>query len=423
MEIDPELLVPDPTLSVSEGAIAPWSRAAAFSNYYDQVAEALAESYGVNLDAPWEDLPQEHRDLFLQGTKEPLAITYRNRFGRRRSYSTRFAGLIANLEKRYRETESEGVKEKLEEYMSLRACPVCGGARLRAESRAVLVGGTRIEDFCALSARRAIEWLERGGALRDRPPRGAADPARDRRAAAVPGERGDRLPLDGPRLRDALRRGGPADPAGHADRLLAGGGAVHPRRALDRPAPARQLEADRHPGAPARPRQHGDRGRARRADDARRRPPRGPRPRRGRARGADRRAGHRRAGAAREGVRHRPVPRGHPRGGGARQAPHTHGLCEGGGRHAAQPPRRRRRLPARRAHLRDGGLGLGQVHARQRDPLQGGVRAPAPRARPRPAPTARSAASISSTRSSPSTSPRSGAPRARTPPPTPACST
>jgi excinuclease ABC subunit A len=159
MEIDPELLVPDPVLSVSEGAIAPWSRAAAFSNYYEQVAEALAEHYGVELDEPWEDLPQEHQNLFLHGTKEPLAITYRNRFGRRRSYSTRFAGLIANLEKRYRETESEGVKEKLEEYMSLRACPACGGARLRPESRAVLVGGTRIEDFCALSARRAIEWL------------------------------------------------------------------------------------------------------------------------------------------------------------------------------------------------------------------------------------------------------------------------
>jgi excinuclease ABC subunit A len=160
MEIDPEMLVPDPTLSVSEGAIAPWSRAAAFSNYYDQVAEAIAESYGVDLDTPWEELSEEHQSLFLQGTTEPLAITYRNRFGRRRSYSTRFAGLIANLEKRYRETESEGVKEKLEEYMSLRPCPVCGGARLRAESRAVLVGGTRIEDFCALSARRAIEWLD-----------------------------------------------------------------------------------------------------------------------------------------------------------------------------------------------------------------------------------------------------------------------
>jgi excinuclease ABC subunit A len=159
MEIDPELMVPDPALSVAEGAIAPWSRAASISNYYEQVAQALAEGYGVDLDEPWVHLPQEHRDLFLHGTPEPLQISYRNRFGRRRSYSTRFAGIVANLQKRYRETESEGVKEKLEEYMSLRTCPACGGARLRAESRAVLVGGTRIEDFCALSARRAIEWL------------------------------------------------------------------------------------------------------------------------------------------------------------------------------------------------------------------------------------------------------------------------
>src|SRR6201999_1985940 len=77
------------------------------------------------------------------------------------SYATRFEGLVKNLERRYRETDSEWTREKIEEFMSLRACPVCGGARLRAESRAVLVGGTRIEDFCALSARRALEWLER----------------------------------------------------------------------------------------------------------------------------------------------------------------------------------------------------------------------------------------------------------------------
>ncbi|HEY2767923.1 MAG TPA: excinuclease ABC subunit UvrA [Solirubrobacteraceae bacterium] len=158
MEVDPELLVPDPTLSVSEGAIAPWSNVV--SNYYDQVAEAISERYGVDLDEPWENLSQEDRDIFLKGTEEPLPISYRNRFGRRRSYSTRFAGIVANLERRYRETESEGVKEKIEEYMSLRPCPACGGARLRPESRAVLVGGTRIEDFCALSARRALEWLE-----------------------------------------------------------------------------------------------------------------------------------------------------------------------------------------------------------------------------------------------------------------------
>jgi excinuclease ABC subunit A len=159
MEIDPDLVVPDPTLSIGEGALAPW--ASSSSNYYEQVTEAIAERYDVDLEAPWEGLPQEQRDLFLYGTNgEPVHVTYRNRYGRRRSYATRFEGIVKNLERRYRETDSEWTREKIEEFMSLRACPVCGGARLRAESRAVLVGGTRIEDFCALSARRALEWLE-----------------------------------------------------------------------------------------------------------------------------------------------------------------------------------------------------------------------------------------------------------------------
>jgi excinuclease ABC subunit A len=158
MEIDVELIVPDPTLSISEAAIVPWRSAA--SNYYEQVGQAIAKRYGVDLGAPWEDLTQAERDLFLYGTKERLKITYKNRFGRSRTYETRFAGVVSNLERRHRETDSEGMREKLEEFMSLRPCPVCGGARLRPESRAVLVAGTRIEDFCALPANRALTWLE-----------------------------------------------------------------------------------------------------------------------------------------------------------------------------------------------------------------------------------------------------------------------
>jgi excinuclease ABC subunit A len=158
MVIDPDLVVPDPSLSVGEGAIAPWANSA--SNYYEQVSEAIAKRYKVDLGVPWEELPAEHRELFLSGTNgEPLQITYRNRFGRSRSYATRFEGVLANLQRRYRETDSEWTREKIEEFMSLRACPECGGARLRPESRSVLVAGTRIEDFCALSARRALEWL------------------------------------------------------------------------------------------------------------------------------------------------------------------------------------------------------------------------------------------------------------------------
>ncbi len=159
MEIDPELVVPDPSLSVNDGALAPW--ASTSSNYYEQLTEALADEFGIDLDTPWEELGQEARDVFLNGTGgEPIQITYRNRYGRQRSYATRFEGIVGNLERRYRETDSEWTREKIEEFMSLRPCPVCDGARLRPESRAVLVAGTRIEDFTALSARRALEWLE-----------------------------------------------------------------------------------------------------------------------------------------------------------------------------------------------------------------------------------------------------------------------
>ena len=159
MEIDPELVVPDPTLSIGEGAIAPW--AASASDYYDQLIQAIAERYDVDLDEPWEDLPQESRDFFLHGTNgDRVQVTYRNRFGRRRSYGATFDGIIPNLERRYRETESDLAREKIEEYMTLRPCPDCKGARLRPESRAVLIGDTAIHEFTALSARRALEWVD-----------------------------------------------------------------------------------------------------------------------------------------------------------------------------------------------------------------------------------------------------------------------
>ncbi len=159
MEIDPIMVVPDPSLSLGEGAIAPWANSA--SNYYEQITEAIADKYGVSMETPWGKLSAKHQDLFLTGTNgDRVEVSYRNRYGRRRSYSTRFEGIISNLERRYRETDSEGVREKIEEYMSLVPCPVCKGARLRPESRAVLVGGIAIHEFCSLSVRRALVWLD-----------------------------------------------------------------------------------------------------------------------------------------------------------------------------------------------------------------------------------------------------------------------
>src|SRR5207302_10454598 len=134
-EIDPELVVPDPTLSIGEGAIAPWAVSA--SDYYDQLTQAIAERYDVDLETPWQDLPESSRDFFLHGTNgDRVQVSYRNRFGRRRSYATRFEGIVPGLARRYRETESELSRAKTEEYMTLRPCPEWHGARLRPGARA-----------------------------------------------------------------------------------------------------------------------------------------------------------------------------------------------------------------------------------------------------------------------------------------------
>ena len=158
LEIDPELVVPDPELSIAQGALAPW--AASSSSYYDQMTAALAERYDIDIETPWRELDGAQRDVFLYGTRgEPVEVRYRNRFGRERAYAARFEGIVPNLQRRYRETDSELQREKIEEYMSVRPCPACNGARLRPESLAVKVAGTAINEFCALSARGAREWL------------------------------------------------------------------------------------------------------------------------------------------------------------------------------------------------------------------------------------------------------------------------
>jgi excinuclease ABC subunit A len=159
MEIDPELIVPDPSLTLNEGAILPWSTSA--SNYYDQMTTAIADRYEIDMDTPWYDLPEEAQDTFLFGTNgDRLYISYRNRYGRKRSYTTSFEGIVNNLDRRYRETDSDYVREKMEEYMSVRPCPDCGGARLRPESLAVRVGGIGIHEVTRMSARRGIQWFE-----------------------------------------------------------------------------------------------------------------------------------------------------------------------------------------------------------------------------------------------------------------------
>ena len=157
--IDPELIVPDPTLSISQGALEPWTKAA--SMYHRRLLEAVAETNGIDIDTPWQDLSQAERDLLLDGTgDERHTVTYRNRFGRRRVYTVRFDGMLRSLERRYENTDSDNTRERIEGLMALQPCPACGGARLRPESLAVTVGGLNIYEYTRLSARAALEWIE-----------------------------------------------------------------------------------------------------------------------------------------------------------------------------------------------------------------------------------------------------------------------
>src|SRR6266516_1322304 len=158
-EIDPDLLVPDPTLSIGEGALVPWS--VGNSGFYDSVIQAIADRYEIPLDEPWESLTDEEQDLFLYGTEgERLYISYRNRMGRKRSYMLAFEGIVPSLQRRYRETDSSTQRERIEEYMSFRPCPTCKGARLKPEVLAVTVGGKNIHEFTQMSVTRALEFLD-----------------------------------------------------------------------------------------------------------------------------------------------------------------------------------------------------------------------------------------------------------------------
>ena len=155
-EIDPDLLVPDPGVPVGEGALAPWS-----GNFYEAVIQAIVERYEIDPETPWRDLTDEQRDLFLRGTRgERLYISYRNQMGRRRSYTMAFEGIVANLERRYRETDSAQQRERIEEYMSFRPCPVCNGARLKPEVLAVTVGGLNIHELTCLSVTAALRFVD-----------------------------------------------------------------------------------------------------------------------------------------------------------------------------------------------------------------------------------------------------------------------
>ena len=146
MEVDPELIVPDPAKSLNEGAIAPWA-GGHVSDYFDRLIEALAETIGFRLDTPWEKLPAKAKKALLYGHETQVHVRYKNRYGRERSYYTDFEGAITYVERRHAEAESDSSREKFAGFMREVPCPSCHGTRLKPISLAVTIDDKSIAAY------------------------------------------------------------------------------------------------------------------------------------------------------------------------------------------------------------------------------------------------------------------------------------
>ena len=153
LEVDPELVIPDEDLSLADGAIAPW--AMGHSDRHLEVMAGLAEELAFSMDTPWRALPSRAKDALLHGKDFKVHVKYRNRFGRERTYSTGFEGVMHFLHRRHNDTESDWAKERYEQFMREVPCPACQGARLRPEVLAVTVGGRSIAEVTEMSIRDA----------------------------------------------------------------------------------------------------------------------------------------------------------------------------------------------------------------------------------------------------------------------------
>lgn len=158
LEVDPDLVVPDDELSLADGAIAPWAQTS--SEYFDRVLTSLSEDLGFSMTTPWRALPSRAKEAVLHGQDYKVQVKYRNRWGRERQYATGFEGVIAFLQRRHAETDSEWSKDKYEAYMREVPCPACGGARLKPEVLAVKVAGRSIAEVCNLPIGEARDFLD-----------------------------------------------------------------------------------------------------------------------------------------------------------------------------------------------------------------------------------------------------------------------
>lgn len=159
LEVDTELLVPNPDLTLGEGAIAPWSQGKATTEYWLRLLAGLGEELGFDLNTPFKDLPAKTRAAILEGKDYKVEVSYRNRFGRERRYTSGFEGVKAYIKRKHEETESDFARDRYEQYMRQVACPSCGGARLNPTILGVKVGGQSIADITDLSLADALAFV------------------------------------------------------------------------------------------------------------------------------------------------------------------------------------------------------------------------------------------------------------------------
>ena len=159
LEVDPELCIPDEDLSIAQGAVAPWGSGSGSADYFMRVVQAVADDLKFSLDTPWRALPERAKEALLFGQNYKVHVTYRNRYGRDRSYTTGFEGVVPFVKRRHSETDSEWSRDRYEGYMREVPCPVCRGARLKPEVLAIQVGGQNISQVCALAINECAAFL------------------------------------------------------------------------------------------------------------------------------------------------------------------------------------------------------------------------------------------------------------------------
>ena len=259
LEIDPELIIPNKDLALANGAVVPWSRSGSSSPWYASLLDSLAEAHGFSTKDKVRDLEKEHIDLLLYGNKgKVVEMRHRTHRGRVYSWDTTFEGVIPNLERRYRETGSDYIRQEIERYMAQRPCPACDGQRLKPQSLAVTVAGKNVIQMTSATIGQSMEWVawlegeDEDSPLNIREQTIARQILKEIQSRSeVPEGCRAGLPHPRPHGLDPERRRGAAHSSGHADRVGPHGRPLRVRRAQRRPSPGGRPPAHRYPQASA----------------------------------------------------------------------------------------------------------------------------------------------------------------------------